>query len=152
MQFFFVWPSIRADGNHPDLLSACISEFFLDHVVVLTCSFSELPIIVAPEWKVCLRSCIQRYTKGVTWRAHKGGCVTCSGRICLYAFQFDKRLCSSWDKAMEDGHFRYKLDIEETRIVGEKNYVCQVCFCCCYFLCWGILVCYLYGSVLLACW
>jgi len=44
--------------------------------------------------------------------------------LCL--FQFDKQLCTTWDKAMEDGYFRYQLDIEDTRIVGEKNYVLQV--------------------------
>lgn len=40
--------------------------------------------------------------------------------------KFDKRLCEGWDKAVEAGHFRYKLDIEETRIIGSKKYVAQL--------------------------
>lgn len=40
--------------------------------------------------------------------------------------RFDRCLCEEWDKAVEAGHFRYKLDIEETRIIGSKNYVAQL--------------------------
>ncbi|XP_045160382.2 GDP-D-glucose phosphorylase 1-like isoform X2 [Mercenaria mercenaria] len=40
--------------------------------------------------------------------------------------KFDKALIDGWDKAMEDGHFRYKLDIEQTRVIGSKKYVAQL--------------------------
>ncbi|KAL4238038.1 GDP-D-glucose phosphorylase [Mactra antiquata] len=40
--------------------------------------------------------------------------------------KFDEVLRNGWDKAMEDGHFRYKLDIEETKIIGDKSYIAQL--------------------------
>ncbi|XP_060559862.1 GDP-D-glucose phosphorylase 1-like isoform X1 [Ruditapes philippinarum] len=40
--------------------------------------------------------------------------------------KFDETLQSGWDKAVEDGHFRYKLDIEETRVIGSKKYIAQL--------------------------
>ena len=39
---------------------------------------------------------------------------------------FDKQLCSGWDQAAENGFFRYKLDIEKTKVIGKIGYVAQV--------------------------
>ena len=43
-----------------------------------------------------------------------------------YVFQFDKDLRRKWEQAQDDGHFRYKLDIEDTKIFGENKYIAQV--------------------------
>lgn len=40
--------------------------------------------------------------------------------------KFDTLLRHAWDKAMDEGHFRYQLDIEDTKIIGTKNYVAQL--------------------------
>ena len=41
--------------------------------------------------------------------------------------QFDRELMKGWDSAMDNGHFRYKIDQMKTRIVpGQYKYVLQV--------------------------
>ena len=52
-------------------------------------------------------------------------CSSCSVQFILF-FQFDKDLRRKWEQAQEDGHFRYKLDIEDTKIFGDNKYIAQV--------------------------
>ncbi|KAL3873175.1 hypothetical protein ACJMK2_036323 [Sinanodonta woodiana] len=40
--------------------------------------------------------------------------------------EFDLELRTRWSKAMDEGHFRYKLDKLKTRIIGKKGYVAQL--------------------------
>ena len=44
----------------------------------------------------------------------------------MFFSQFDRELRRKWDQAQNDGHFRYKLDIEETKIFGDNKYIAQV--------------------------
>ncbi|XP_052766032.1 GDP-D-glucose phosphorylase 1-like isoform X2 [Mya arenaria] len=39
---------------------------------------------------------------------------------------FDKCLCAGWDRAVEAGHFRYKLNIDQTKVIGKLGYVAQL--------------------------
>ncbi|KAK3586856.1 hypothetical protein CHS0354_034894 [Potamilus streckersoni] len=40
--------------------------------------------------------------------------------------EFDHELRTRWNKALDEGHFRYKLDKLKTRIIGTKGYVAQL--------------------------
>lgn len=44
-------------------------------------------------------------------------------------FQFDDLVRGKWQKAMDDGHFRYQLSILQNRILpGEKKFIAQVLY------------------------
>ena len=55
-------------------------------------------------------------------------CATGENSVILYfVLQFDRYLCALWDKAMNDGCFRYDLSEVKTRkLSGPHNYVALV--------------------------
>ncbi len=62
------------------------------------------------------------------WRNHLETELLFTAINAYPSFQFDVRLLTLWDAAMENGLFRYDLSETKTRIVpGKLQYVTEVC-------------------------
>ena len=54
--------------------------------------------------------------------------MACSNSM-FCRLQFDEELRRKWDQAEQNGYFRYKLDIEDTKVFEDNKYICQVPVC-----------------------